>query len=324
VINCNAMPLVSLCIPAYNHEEYIGKTIESLIDQSYQNIELIIINDGSKDKTDKIIESHIDKCNKRFVRFVYINRENRGLPKTLNEMIGLSQGEYIKFIASDDLVPKDSIYTFIAHMLKNGLDVLYGRLLIIDEGGRVIKEIEGLIGLNELYTFDSFNVSEALKCSPTRGSAWVIRADAIRQIGCFDEISKIEDWEFILRVLVNQLNIGYISKIAAYYRIYRKSGPYFGSYLDWLMSDLYILNKYKDYDVYSYRQGVKNVFKRSLLGSRNYNNREFKKILTLMINYKFTFSIFLNIKILISLLIPSDSLFVRISKKIKEKFDVVI
>ena len=71
-------PLVSICIPSYNHQNYISQTIESIILQDYQNIELIIIDDCSIDNSDAVINSFFDKCKARFSRFEYIkNAKNK-------------------------------------------------------------------------------------------------------------------------------------------------------------------------------------------------------------------------------------------------------
>ena len=85
------LPLVSLFIPAFNHEKYVAECIESVINQEYQNIELIIIIDGSKDSTHDVIINYEQKCRGRFVNFEYRNRENMGLSATLNEMVAWSQ-----------------------------------------------------------------------------------------------------------------------------------------------------------------------------------------------------------------------------------------
>jgi alpha-1,3-rhamnosyltransferase len=74
--NDELFPLVSVCIPAYNHEKYILESIESVINQEYKNLELIIINDGSRDNTGKIIEDYQNSIQDRFVRYKYISREN--------------------------------------------------------------------------------------------------------------------------------------------------------------------------------------------------------------------------------------------------------
>ena len=125
----NNLPLVSACIPAYNHEKYVAEAIESVINQDYKNIELIIINDGSKDKTNEVIMSFEEKCKERFVRFEYRNRENRGLSATLNEIIEWSQGKYFTGVASDDV------------MLKNKVSLLVDKLENLDETYAVAFEM---------------------------------------------------------------------------------------------------------------------------------------------------------------------------------------
>jgi len=273
----NNLPLVTIGIPAYNHEKYIGECIESIINQPYKNIELIIINDGSKDNTHEIIKSYENRCKKRFVRFIYINRENKGLSKTANEILALAKGKYFKLIASDDKLHEESIDPFIKE-LEKGFDIVFGKLILIDENNNILGYIDGLSGINKEYTIENFNICDALKDPPTNGSPWIIRTELLKNIGGFDEKSKIEDWELICRLLVNNVEKNYIAKIAAFYRIDRKdwnfeknciekNKPYLGSFYNWLMADLYVLNKYKSYCLSFYKTAVKRIFRRNLIFS---------------------------------------------------------
>ena len=129
------MPLVSVCVPAYNHEKYVAESIQSIIDQDYKNIELIIINDGSKDKTDEVIKSYEQKCQERFVRFEYRNRENKGLSSTLNEMLDWSKGKYFTGIASDDILlfNKISLLVYELEKLGDSYAVAFGNAKFIDD-----------------------------------------------------------------------------------------------------------------------------------------------------------------------------------------------
>jgi alpha-1,3-rhamnosyltransferase len=101
--------LISVIIPAYNHEMYIGETIRSLIIQSYENVELIILNDGSRDNTNQVIRDIRLECEKRFVDFKYINKDNEGIIKTLNKGLSLAGGKFIYIIASDDSAEPDAL-----------------------------------------------------------------------------------------------------------------------------------------------------------------------------------------------------------------------
>ena len=103
--------LISVVISAYNHEQYIEECIDSIINQTYENIELIILNDGSNDKTAEIINSKSDHCKIRFKRFLFIDKENEGLPKTLNRGCYKSKGTFLAFIGSDDSYESNAIET---------------------------------------------------------------------------------------------------------------------------------------------------------------------------------------------------------------------
>ena len=95
--------LISVIVPAYNHENYIEECIDSIINQSYKNIELIILNDGSKDKTAEKIKLKSQECKIRFKRFVFIDKKNNdGVAKTLNKGCSIAEGKYLTICASDD------------------------------------------------------------------------------------------------------------------------------------------------------------------------------------------------------------------------------
>lgn len=98
-------PLVTIVIPSYNHSKYVINSIQSIIDQDYDNIELLVIDDGSTDNSVEVISNFIE-CNKisdRFYRFKFIHRENKGLCATLNEGLKWSNGLYFSPFASDDI-----------------------------------------------------------------------------------------------------------------------------------------------------------------------------------------------------------------------------
>src|ERR1700761_7192282 len=97
----NYNPLVSICMPAYNAGNYIMAAINSVIDQSYQNWELIIVNDGSTDNTGTELENINDS------RIKIYNQTNKGQCAAANAAFGFSTGELIKFMDADDLISPD-------------------------------------------------------------------------------------------------------------------------------------------------------------------------------------------------------------------------
>lgn len=111
---------VSVLVPAYNVEKYIGKCIESILNQSLKEIEVIIINDGSKDKTLEIIKEY----EKKDKRIIVIDKENGGVGTARNEGLKISRGEYILFLDSDDWIEKDYLEKTYNYGKENSLDMV--------------------------------------------------------------------------------------------------------------------------------------------------------------------------------------------------------
>ena len=98
------MPEVSVIVPVYNVEKYLERCLNSLVNQTLENIEIIIVNDGTKDNSEEIIKKFIDKYPQKIV---YLKKENGGLSDARNYGIPYAKGEYIAFLDSDDYVEKD-------------------------------------------------------------------------------------------------------------------------------------------------------------------------------------------------------------------------
>jgi len=121
-------------MPAYNHEKYVGEAIESVLNQTLEDFEFIIINDGSTDKTENVIKSYDDS------RIRYYSQNNIDCPKTLNRGISLSKGKYISIIASDDLYHPDRLsYLFKAAEESNSIFLFTG-VLTIDKNSQPFED----------------------------------------------------------------------------------------------------------------------------------------------------------------------------------------
>ena len=110
-MNNNA--LISIIIPAYNTQEYIHRAIESSLRQSYKNIEIIIINDGSTDETLRTAQTYADKDN----RIKIFHQENKGVSSARNHGIREARGKYITFLDSDDWFEDDAVEILLAAQL---------------------------------------------------------------------------------------------------------------------------------------------------------------------------------------------------------------
>ncbi|MBR3897728.1 MAG: glycosyltransferase [Bacilli bacterium] len=108
------MPLISVIVPIYNSEKYLDKCLDSISNQSYKNLEIILINDGSTDSSLDICK----KWKKKDKRIVLIDRENKGVSESRNEGLEIAKGDYISFVDSDDYLDKDCFKT----LMKNNKD----------------------------------------------------------------------------------------------------------------------------------------------------------------------------------------------------------
>lgn len=142
-------PLISVIMPSYNHEAFVSIAIESVLSQTYDNYELIIIDDGSTDAT----WSNICKY-KNHPQIICRTRENRGLIATLKELRDIAKGEYITILASDDFFHNEKLEVMVGLLeTRPGAAMCVGRTSIIDESGNFKKRMaEEYDGFGDLYS----------------------------------------------------------------------------------------------------------------------------------------------------------------------------
>jgi alpha-1,3-rhamnosyltransferase len=137
LLTTNNGPLVSVILPSYNHAKYVEKAILSIVYQTYPNIELIVIDDGSTDGSADVIE----KLQKQY-EFIFIRQENRGVYQAITRGLDVASGDYISPFSSDDIYCEDKISILVKLLESNPrAAVSYGRISLIDETGRQTKEI---------------------------------------------------------------------------------------------------------------------------------------------------------------------------------------
>lgn len=112
-------PLISIIVPAYNIEQYIGRCINSILNQTYKNVEIIVVNDGSNDRTGKIIDEFVSKYN----YITAIHKKNEGVSIARNIGIDIAKGDYIGFVDGDDIVDEDMFETLIKNALDYDADI---------------------------------------------------------------------------------------------------------------------------------------------------------------------------------------------------------
>lgn len=202
-------PLVSIVIPCYNHAQFVQETIQSVIDQDYENIELIIIDDGSKDNSVEVIQEMIPACEERFVRFEFRYRPNKGLCATLNEALEWCKGEYFSPLASDDIaLPHKTSFLLKKHQQYDAA-VVFGSARKFN----IEKEGKDLL-LNCEHTLKDLMFIKNMPAAP----ASLMRTDIIRNVGGFLEGVALEDLYMWLKLTSNGEKLYSFPEVVVKYR----------------------------------------------------------------------------------------------------------
>jgi len=182
------MPAVSIVVPTYNRAERLGETLRSVFNQTCQDFELIVVDDGSTDDTQKVVNS--------FPRVQYISKqENHGVSRARNEGLALAKGRYICFLDSDDLWDEKKLQIQVQWMGDNpNCQVCYTDEIWIRKGVRVNQ-----MNKHRKYSGDIFRHCLPL-CIVSPSSA-MLRAELFDEIGNFDEsLPACEDYDLWLRI----------------------------------------------------------------------------------------------------------------------------
>ncbi len=202
-------PLVSVIIPCYNHEMYVKESILSVLNQTYKNVQLIVIDDGSKDKSVEIIEEL-----KKSHNFIFKAQTNIGLSATLNKAINkYCTGEYISVVASDDFWHLDKIKLEVEHYEKNKeLGLVYCDAQIVDSRSEVISDFNLGHKSGNCTTED---IIRGLAVIPAL--TVMVKKSVYVDVGGFDEETVVEDWDMWIRITQNY-STGFVDQKLAYYR----------------------------------------------------------------------------------------------------------
>lgn len=219
-------------MPAYNCQEYISKCIESVLNQSYKSFELIIINDGSIDNTEKVIDEYRQSDS----RIIYHHQNNQGPSAARNVGILMSRGEYITFIDSDDTVNEKYVELLLSNMNKTNADITCSGYVDISKFGTFYH--------NDFIDENIMTTNEFLKmvCRGTGGVLWskLFRNSLIKEHSLLldEEIFMCEDLIFVMEYAEKCTSFSIVDKNLYHYnRLNEKSisanisPSYLGNYI---------------------------------------------------------------------------------------------
>lgn len=157
--------LVSIIVPIYNAERYLEACLNSIFSQSYKNLEIILVNDGSTDSSANIISTYSQDC-----RCVVINKENSGQSDCRYIAFNVSKGDFVYFCDADDILEPDSIMTMYNTIVKYDADICCCRFRLLDERHNILKE-SGMYK-QELMTSNSMIIEHALGTKQIKAVLW--------------------------------------------------------------------------------------------------------------------------------------------------------
>lgn len=200
-------PLVSVIITNYNYAQYVGEAIKSVLNQTYENLEIIVIDDGSTDNSDKIISGYAKK-NKN-IR--YIKQKNQGVVSARNKGLAKISGEFFLFLDGDDMLPNDYVKTLIAVAQEDEVDVVY-------------TDYQKFGETDDKSDFPEYDLEKLKRGNYIHVSA-LVRSSVVKRHKFDERLSKLshEDWDFFLGIALDGAKIKKAKQVRLLYRVHSSS-----------------------------------------------------------------------------------------------------
>ncbi len=212
---------ISIIVPVYNVEKYLSECIDSLINQTYKNIEIILVDDGSTDKSGKICDEYAKKDS----RIIVIHKKNGGVSNARNKGIKIASGDYITFVDSDDWLKTSTFENLVIQIKKQQPDII--KFSYIKKCGEFEKEYKFTTEVNKLILkkqyedliykniFPTYDLSNSCNC--------LFKTSVIKNIKFMNKTKFGEDFMFMIDALLVSNSILFINDSYYYYRVNMQS-----------------------------------------------------------------------------------------------------
>lgn len=203
-------PLISVLMPAFNVEHYVGPAIESVLKQSFTDFEFIVLDDGSSDGTAKIIDTYSDpRLTKIFLT------ENKGIVNARNTLVGMARSEYIAFLDSDDLADPDRLQLQLNYLQNNQLDVCGTDHL-------VLYQLTGKVKYSKQRHSDADIRAMISVCSPLCNPSVMGRTDIFKRIAYLPGNDGAEDYVMWVNLALAGCKFGNVPRNLITYRVHQQ------------------------------------------------------------------------------------------------------
>ena len=237
------MPLVSVVMASYNHEEYVSAAIESVLGQTFTGFELIVVDDASKDRSRDIIKSYQERDHR--VR-TFFHDQNQGIGRTFNEGIERAQASFLAFIASDDLWTKNKLEKQLEVLCEDPNLIVWSEGSIIRADGNSTGRFftQNIGAAKKKKSGDIFE--ELLARNFIFGSSLILNRENLGEIRFCEGLKYLNDYQFEVD-LARKYNYHFIAEPLAMYRIHGRNsilGDRVGRLSDSIIIGHYFLRKY--------------------------------------------------------------------------------
>ncbi|MCL1827232.1 MAG: Stealth CR1 domain-containing protein, partial [Candidatus Cloacimonetes bacterium] len=208
-------PLISICIPTYNRADMLSECLESALNQSFENYEIVVVDDGSTDGTEELVAKYLNRADRK-IR--YIKKENEGIPITRNRLIAESKGDWLLWLDSDDMLFSDVLKTFADFIARySDVSVFYGNQYNVGENSH-LRSNNGIYMDN--YHVNSDLLARLVSCNRLPNSGSCVKRELYEKYGCYDTtFLQCEDYELWTRV-IEKVHFKHIENYAVYYRVH--------------------------------------------------------------------------------------------------------
>ncbi|MGH8714782.1 MAG: glycoside hydrolase family 99-like domain-containing protein [Casimicrobiaceae bacterium] len=194
-------PRVSVIMPAYNHERFVRLALDSVVAQTFDDLEIIVIDDGSTDATAAILDEFAAHCTSRAVRVVH--KPNEGAHAAINHGLSLARGEVISIINSDDLYAPTRLEKLVSAMDGHGAGFAFSGTRFIDDDGVELSDADAYVSQLRDDIADCEAAPDPMHALVQRNVAistgnFCFRRELLKEIGGFSSFRVCHDWDFIL------------------------------------------------------------------------------------------------------------------------------
>jgi glycosyltransferase involved in cell wall biosynthesis len=215
-------PLVSILIPAYNHEDFVERCLDSVLEDPYPSKEIVIIDDGSTDKTSERILAWIERHGHE-VPVEFAQRANKGIAATLNELAARARGDFYRLGASDDYLLPGGLDAQVQYLMRHPRKgAVIGDSVVVDREGRCLHAsgMADLHGANKrLYASDQGIRRAVITHWAVGGPVALLRRSALETVARWTEGLRIDDWDLFLRLAARDA-LGFIDTPVCAYRLH--------------------------------------------------------------------------------------------------------